>query len=489
MLACPGCEKERARRTIFGMYRLSRREWIVAAAASVWGVTAAGCQWKDAPPPANKPGDDRPLRVLVVDSPPLAERIERYWRSQSEAPFELRSATSAEVADLPRLRADVVVYPSQMLGSLVTTDRIAAIRPKLLESEAFDRHDLLQHARLAEVQWGSQPFAVSLGAPPLVLYARHDLLEKSGIEPTTWSDYQKLVEAAAESVPEDGVPVLEPLSAGWAGKTLLAHAASYVRHRDEYGGLFDMRSMEPRIATPPFVRALDELLSVAQVAGGEKQDLLLEATPATAREAIYNGRCALAWSWPTAAAKVQAASTPLRILPLPGSNEYYNAALGQWQTRDGIVHVPVLGMAGHLASVTVEARRPTAAENFLGWLSNGDATLEIIPASPTSAPFRESQTRRPAAWCEAQLAPEGMNDYMEVVRRSHETSLTLLAPRIPGAGEYLAALDEAVRQAATGKATPQDALDQGAAAWEAITERRGRETQRQAYQRSLGLDA
>ena len=57
---------------------------------------------------------------------------------------------------------------------------------------------------------------------------------------------------------------LEPLAPGWAGNVLLARAAAYAKHRDYYSTLFDKDSLEPRIATEPFVRALTELVATRQ---------------------------------------------------------------------------------------------------------------------------------------------------------------------------------------------------------------------------------
>jgi len=64
----------------------------------------------------------------------------------------------------------------------------------------------------------------------------------------------------------------------------------------------------------------------------------------------------------------------------------------------------------------------------------------------------------------------------------------LFAVRIPGRGEYAAALDEAVHQAVRGEKTPEEALREAAARWDEITERLGRRQQAEAYYRSLGLE-
>jgi hypothetical protein len=62
-----------------------------------------------------------------------------------------------------------------------------------------------------------------------------------------------------------------------------------------------------------------------------------------------------------------------------------------------------------------------------------------------------------------------------------------LVPRIPGVDEYLAALDEAVDETVRLGAAPQDALAKAAQRWEEITDARGRDSQRPAYWKHLGI--
>ena len=61
--------------------------------------------------------------------------------------------------------------------------------------------------------------------------------------------------------------------------------------------------------------------------------------------------------------------------------------------------------------------------------------------------------------------------------------------RLPGRIEYLAALDAAVQQAASGELPAKDALAKAAALWQEITDKLGRDQQRQANARSLGQES
>jgi hypothetical protein len=60
--------------------------------------------------------------------------------------------------------------------------------------------------------------------------------------------------------------------------------------------------------------------------------------------------------------------------------------------------------------------------------------------------------------------------------------------RLPGRLDYLAAIDKAVQQAASGEMAPAEALAEAAARWREISEKLGIEAQRKASARSLGQE-
>ena len=100
---------------------------------------------------------------------------------------------------------------------------------------------------------------------------------------------------------------VEPLARGWAGLVLLARAAAYAKERDNYTTLFDEKTLEPAIAGPPFVRALEELVAAAKLGPAEQLDF----DPAAARAEFWKGSAAMAVSWPTGARTARTADGPL----------------------------------------------------------------------------------------------------------------------------------------------------------------------------------
>jgi multiple sugar transport system substrate-binding protein len=334
------------------------------------------------------------------------------------------------------------------------------------------------------------------------LYYRADMLEKlKARPPRTWSEYEKLARLLedrtklGELAPASGSPwvgALEPLGPGWAGTMLLARAAPYVTHRANYSALFHIDTMEPLIDGPPFVRALEEQVAVLGAHAGEQ----IRSDPGAVRRAFWAGRCAMAVTWPSATDKGSDKGTSpagrsirLGLAELPGSTDVYNIAPQAWEARraDEDPHVPLLGIAGRLGAVTLRCSSPETAFRLLLWLSDAQRDRQVSAASPATTLFRQSDMRFPQAWTEAEIPPATAARYALLTQETLSRQQWLFDLRIPGRGEYLAALDEAVQQAVRGQQKPREALHQAKTRWREITSRLGLDRQRDAYRRSLGL--
>jgi len=239
--------------------------------------------------------------------------------------------------------------------------------------------------------------------------------------------------------------------------------------------------MEPRIAGPPFVRALEELVSASR----GNHELLLRLSPVDAVNELMAGRCALAIGWPGAqgagTAKPAVDASAVACVPLPGSPETFAWEKAKYE-QGNVHHVPLLACEGRMASVTSSARHPAAARQFALALASGDWGARVSSASQATAVFRISQLADAERW-----SPAGgrvATIYAEAVAESLSTHEVVYALRIEGRDEYLAALDGAVRAAVSGQAEPADALRTAADKWKAITQRLGLDAQRRACEAS-----
>ena len=448
------------------------------------------------------PPGDVTLRLLVVDDPAMAAAIERLqpvWTDQTGSEFQVAQVSQSDLDEAKVLEADAVICASHLLGELAQAKWIVPVPENLLENDEEAWSEVFSLLRARETVWATKVVAVPFGSPVLTCYYRADLLEGLGRRPPrTWAEYHALAELLSnreklgDAAPADGKPwfgAVEPLGPGWAGTVLLARAAPYATHRENYSTLFDIDTMEPLIAGPPFVRALEEL--VADAALGPPEQLTYD--PAAVRRAFWEGKCGLAVSWPTAA---QNGPLPAEqeigvgFAELPGSVEVYDVGDRAWETRreDEEPYVPLLAGAGRMGTVTSKSQWPNAAFQLLFWLSDKQWSVEVSTASPATTLFRLSHLDTPQAWVEQQTPAAAAAEYAAATQQTLGRPQFLFALRIPGRAEYLAALDKAVGQAVRGNQTPQEALDEAAARWRQITQRLGPEPQRKAYWQSLGLE-
>ena len=109
-----------------------------------------------------------------------------------------------------------------------------------------------------------------------------------------------------------------------------------------------------------------------------------------------------------------------------------------------------------MAAVTA-CQRPEAVFQLLLWLS-GEQSARVCPASPATTLFRHSHLKSPQEWTDKSLSPAAAAQYAAVTQKTLDRADCLLALRLPGRAEYLAALDEAVHRAVRGKTSPAEAL-------------------------------
>lgn len=447
------------------------------------------------------PLDGTELSLTVVDDSAMtksAERLRGEWNSQTGGRFSVTAATVETLLGGASLPGDAVILPSSLLGAVAERDWLAVLPSDAQSADASaeqpdDRAAVFEALRRGEAVWGTKVAAVPFGSPVFVCYYRADLLEQlDRSPPRTWDEYATLARLLTDVNvnSESWRGAIEPLGPGWAGLVLLARAAAYAKHRENYSVWFDINTMAPLIAGPPFVRALEELVETANIGSAES----LELDPDGARRAFWSGRAGMALSWPTAAADAIPSETdalfPMGFTELPGSVKVYNVSRNRWDERaeDESVHVPLLSIAGRLGIINRTTAHSEAALELLSWLSGSHWGPTVCAKSPATTLFRPEHLTMPGVWVEPPVSSEAAAQYGATVEAALSRRNWLTALRIPGRAAYLTALDQAVHTAVRGEATPREALNTAVASWRATTDSLGLDSQKTAYRRSLGLE-
>jgi len=457
-------------------------------------------------PESVTPADDLPLsgvtlKIAVVDDSELTAAIAQErgeWAGQTGADLTVIGVTWPELESKKRLDYDAIIGPSWLLGELAEKELIATMPKKMLRSDSIGLNDIFQLPRLRVSTWGSNFYAIPFGSPVFVCYYRKDLLEELDMKPPeTWEEYEHLSKRLANRTalgrlaPTKDVPwygSIEPLGPNWAGLVLLARAAPYAKHSDNYSTLFDIETMEPLIDSHPIVRALNELVTLAKAGPADQ----LRFDPADVRSEFWSGHCGLALTCPTATDRQSAPGPKIKasIAELPGADTVYNRDEGSWVKRknDDEMRIPLLSIDGRLGVVSINSPNQAAAFQSLLWLSGSQGDRRPSMASRGSTMFRKWHTRRPIGWVESSMPAVTAGRYAATLSRTLNRKQWLFALRIPGRSEYLKALDEAVHKAIEGRLHPVDALSQAADQWRNITQKLGRKRQLKAYLHSLGLE-
>ena len=133
---------------------------------------------------------------------------------------------------------------------------------------------------------------------------------------------------------------------------------------------------------------------------------------------------------------------------------------------------------GWIIGMAKDSQNKEAAYTLLRHVLSPEVSLHLV-LMPGTDIFRTSQFNHPVI---QKIAPA---KYLEVYQESISDNFPEL--RIPGGFEYYDALDVAVQKALAGELSVKEALDEAAANWEEITDRIGRDEQREAYKAAMGL--
>ncbi len=435
------------------------------------------------------------LRLVVVDDPAIANAVRGLkdeWNAQTGSEVEVIETSEKGIADAATLPGDAVICPEYLLGPLAELKRLAPVPRSVARDPQGPRSQTFELLRNQEAVWGNEVYGIPLGSPVFCCYYRADLLEKLHRKPPqTWKEYEELARLARDQGAKYGT--VEPLARGWAGLVLLARAAAYAKERDNYTTLFDEKTLEPAIAGPPFVRALEELVAAEKLGPADALDF----DPTAVREEFWKGNAAMAISWPTGARTLTPGPSPKKgegkavlagFAELPGASEVYRPSSSAWEPRsDDGQCVPLLGVAGRMGVVSAASEHTDAAFELLLWLTDPQWSSQVFAASPSTTLFRSGQVASPKAWVESNVSATAGRQYAEQTEETLARRQFLASLRLPGRADYLAALDEAVQAAVRGRQKPAEALKAAAEEWRAISKRLGVERQKAAYLHSLGL--
>ncbi len=398
-----------------------------------------------------------PLRLWIVGQVSDAKLVERAWLTGSDQKVEIRTLTVDEFLAEQACNCDVAIYPSRLLGELIDRRWLTKL-PGALTVPDEDAPQV-PAGWIRQASYGRETWAVPLGASvPLVIVSPPAIDSASKAE--DWDSLLKSLEIATPATPtvKFGEAAVDRAA---VVDRFFAIVGGLSERTPDYGLLFELQTMRPRLTEPEFVRAAEILVRLAQQSSSEDSAGLSPMVADASR----------AWTWVQSQTQPAVAVLAPSLLTAEAAKATGGKALRMpakwigWNTGSGLN-----------ASLSANCRQSTRAAEMLKWLRSSETRQTLAPTIcgiESASPIAGSDS---SAWQASNLATEliaGADAPNEM--------------RLPRAEDYRHALATNLIAILSGAKTIDEGLGAAAQAWQKITEEQGRVLQRSEYERSLGL--
>lgn len=433
------------------------------------------------------------------------------WEEATGATVELNLMPFGELQDKVLVAlstgafiGDVLNVPAYMDGDLFGGGFVEPVPDDVKARLAWD--DIMPLYQ-QQTDWGGETYGYPWDGDIHSMYYRQDLLDdpehQAAFEeqfgyaldvPTTWQEFQDTAtyftgDEAAE-VTYGSVELIMRKNQGFHG--FVSRATCYVKMPDSAGIFFDPETMDARINNPGWVAALEDLVAILPYSPPDMPNFGFIENAQT----FVGGDAALNVQWLDIGPMsndpdMSIVQGNIGYAKSPGCLRVYDADAGEWVEFDEVNYAPYAAFGGWQNIVPANAENKEAAIDLAAYYSS-PPILKLASTTAGSGvnPSRYSTLEDVDIWVETAGFPsaEDAQGYLTMIQVVQEHPNTVFQLRLPGYIQYQDALELAVSKAVAGQATPQEALDEAAAAWDEITDRLGRDAQRDLYRASLGLN-
>lgn len=444
--------------------------------------------------------------------------------------FEQATGATLEIVEspfaehFPKLMTDLTTGTGQYdtsiagawwLGDLVGGDYILSY-DEWYDDPRFPQWDIedVQPGPRNLLTYGGKKYMVANDHDGQVMYYRRDLLadeehqaafrEAYGYDlgvPQTWDEFRDVAEyfngkdLNGDGTPDNGLTM--HLKVGGQGMFhFMSFSAPFVIGPENpklYW--FDPETMTPLMDSPGHLRAMETLVDLVQFG----PEAMLAWSLGESWDHFLRGEAALTFTWGDLGALAQQEGSQVLgktgAAPLPGTNEYYNVITGEWVQTEEPNKVGNTTGGSWAGVISKFSDAPEATYYLLALMATKEKSAVYAQRGWDGVdPGRFSHYLPPdgTASLEAYLAAgwdeADIQDYTKAYFDNFSAELQFPYLRIPGTFEYWTALDIHLSEAATGQVTPEEALAATVADFEAITDRLGRDLQREIYVTSLELE-
>jgi multiple sugar transport system substrate-binding protein len=268
----------------------------------------------------------------------------------------------------------------------------------------------------------------------------------------------------------------------------LTLAAPYIVSPDNKYFYFHPETMKPLVNSEGHLRALESYLKF--LPNGPREEIAW--TLGQGWQLFLTGKAVMEATWgdlPTLAqdTKTSVVKGKIGAAPIPGVDEAFDPIKGGWK-KYGLNQVGNVNGGSWHCVISRASRNQQATYDFLAFMANRkNAFFNITHGWTGVQPGMKYEYFPPAGTSTLdEWRAQGWddNDAKQFMGAYYDNlALPVQEPylRIPGAAEYWHELDVRLSALLAGQTTPKEALDGAATAWEAITNRYGRDKQKALY--------
>jgi hypothetical protein len=450
---------------------------------------------KDPPPEASspRPANLPPLQVAVVEADGVMAEIGLRWQSFSDQPLQIVSMTRDELQSKEASTVDVLVYPADLMGTLVARDWIASV-PRQVMERAVDRSlfqagweddrgasgDKDEDKQIVWPQrwrsmsmYGGKLMALPMGSPSLIAITRgldvspleelHRQIAASQNSPeASEKAWTRFLDAAEASSGLSRDELNQRFAGQWTEPTpeqrrwLVSRFLWIVATTESrYRGIFDLYRIQSRLNQPEFARAATILARLARL---EPQATL--ASPSQAWEQVVGGSARFAIGWPRTdfAQRLEsqdAALSALALIPLA------------WNDGSGL-----------LVSLGRRTRQSASASEFLVWLADETQRVALQPKDERVELLEIDDDRN--------VIRDDYRDYQTVQRLESSHVSMELTPRFADSDLFLKLIGDALAVIILDPTQAESVLVRCRDQSNALIEERGKETLRVSLEAASG---
>lgn len=452
------------------------------------------------------------LQVATQTGPQIASPVQDFWKQWGDktgGTVELQEFAFGDLFEKIRTGFvsganpfDIIIYAADWAGDIMGPGYVLEVPQEVQDQVGYGY--LMSSYRDRILAWGGKTYGVPYDGDAHNVYYRHDLFTdpqnqadfkaKYGydlpIPIKTWDQYRDIAEffngktVDGQTIYGAGTAFKRKAQSYW---TYLGLAASYAKAPDDPGYFFDTDTMDARINNPGFVEALNLYVALSKLGPPD----VINWDVGDIRANFPAGRLALGIDWgdvgplcvdPNSSIVQGKWGTMLE----PGVDKYWDSKAQQWVEKYN--QAPYLAFGGWIQSVAKDTKNEACALDFAAFMGNQNMSQLLVtyPGSGVNPHFF-SDLNSLEPWIKIGMSESEAKEYLDVIQNIINSPAAVVDLRITGAAEYFDALDTQLARAVAGEATPQEALDEAANQWNAITDRLGRDQQETQYRQMLGL--